>query len=102
MHIDRKLPDIIRAARGQQSQADFAKKIKKTQSLVSKYERGVASPPKAVVEYCLRKVLPTDSVVSPCDSSALAEKLKTEFSGPKFDSFREYLGSLLDAASEQH
>lgn len=101
MHTSRKLPSIIRAARGQQSQADFAKKIKKTQSLVSKYERGVASPPKTVVEYCLRKMIPTNEAASPYDSSTLAEKLKSEFSGSKFDGLREYLGGLLDAASNQ-
>lgn len=48
--------ELIRAARGQRSQAEFARLMGVDRSCLSRYEREALGAPPSVITYCLREV----------------------------------------------
>lgn len=90
----RKIRDIVRNARGDMSQADFARLLGKTQGLVSKYENGMVNPPSDTVEKCMAIIEKNNSDDVSLD--ALAIRVKTELQAPQLAYVRKSIATLLD------
>lgn len=89
-----KIKDIVRKARGEMSQADFSKKIGKSQGLLSKYERGTANPPAETIEKCM-KILETREKQN-ISSDALAKRIQAELKPSKYLHARQTIAAILD------
>jgi predicted transcriptional regulator len=74
-----------------ENQSEFACTIGKSQSLVSKYERGEVTPPGDVISHCMNILYEQDDEVS-------MEKLTlaiNQLSGDKFSATRKSIHSLV-------
>ena len=90
-----KIRNIIREARGTMSQAEFARRLGKSQGLISKYERGSVSPPSTTLEKCM-KIL-EDKNKDEVSSAFLAMRIKKELNDPQFAYARKTIAALLDS-----
>jgi ribosome-binding protein aMBF1 (putative translation factor) len=75
------LATLVRQARIESalSQVEFARKLGKSQAVVSRYEAGNVSPPGEVVMHCmhiLEKLTPTQLPAAPEDWKAVMDALK--------------------------
>jgi predicted transcriptional regulator len=93
-----KIKDIVRQARGDMSQVDFARKIGKSQGLLSKYEAGVVNPPAETIEQCLR-MIGSNGVQTVLSSASLAKRVRAELKGPNFAYARKAITAILDGAA---
>ena len=48
--------ELVRFARGQETQASFAARLRVDRSCLSRYERGELGAPTAVIDHCLQEV----------------------------------------------
>lgn len=86
--------DLVRAARNGRSQKDFAAILGVEQSSISRYERGKASPPIAVIEHCMRLVQNQGEAPT---ADQLAERIRVELADPSLIEARSALSRLVDA-----
>ena len=97
MRIDCNLSNIIKMARADTSQAEFASKLGKTQSQISKYERGQSSPPRDVVEYCLGLTMPDAlAKIHTPSSDELSKLVKSELDGLENSNIRKMIYGVLN------
>lgn len=66
--------ELIRAARGSLSQAEFAKELQVDRSCLSRYENEALGAPTSVINYCLASLAQTIAV-DPRQASPIAEAL---------------------------
>lgn len=93
--------ELIRAARNGRSQKEFADLLEVDQSMVSKYERGKASPPISVINRCMRLVHTAEGEVVP-SAEQLAERVRLTLSDPEMGQVRSALSRLVDAFASEH
>lgn len=92
--------DLVRTARGQQTQAEFGVSLGIDQSLVSKYERGHTCPSKETIEACMHLVHGKEAaIVATPTAGQLASRIKNELSGPEMAAARQALDRLIDAVA---
>ena len=90
------IPHLIRAARNQRSQADFAQDLGVSQSMLCRYEKGGANPKAEVIERCMRLVHWGNDVRAP-SVDELANKVRTQLSREDQAPLRVALSNLIDA-----
>jgi transcriptional regulator with XRE-family HTH domain len=88
---------LIRLARGQRTQAQFARILGVKQDVLCKYEKGRTNPPVSVIEHCMREVQKADNK-GPPSANALAERVRTELAAANYGALRAAIASFLDAA----
>ena len=93
--------EIIRAARNGRSQKEFADLLQVDQSMVSKYERGKASPPISVINRCMHLVHTAEGEAAP-SAEQLAERVRVTLSDPDLGQVRFALSRLVDAFASEH
>lgn len=93
--------ELIRVARNGRSQKEFADLLKVDQSLVSKYERGKASPPISVINRCMRLVHTAEGETIP-SAEQLAERVRVTLADPDLGRVRSALSRLVDAFASEH
>lgn len=96
MAIVNSVGELIRAARNERSQKDFADLLGVKQSSVSRYESGKASPPISVIEYCMRLVHTAGSDAAPT-AEQLADRVRVALADPGLGPMRLALSRLVDA-----
>ncbi len=92
----KKIFEIIRDARGNLSQAEFAQKLGRSQPVLSKYERGTINPPAEVVEKCIEILEQRNEDDISIDM--LIKRLNKEVSGERYKGVRRAIKLLLDGA----
>ena len=93
--------ELIRAARNGRSQKEFADLLKVDQSMVSKYERGKASPPIGVINRCMRLVHTAEGEAAP-SAEQLADRVRESLADPKLSQVRSALSRLVDAFGSEN
>ena len=93
--------ELIRAARNGRSQKEFADLLEVDQSMVSKYERGKASPPISVINRCMRLVHTAEGETAP-SAEQLAERVRVTLADPDLGQVRSALSRLVDAFASEH
>ncbi len=93
--------ELIRAARNGRSQKEFADLLEVDQSMVSKYERGKASPPISVINRCMRLVHTAEGETAP-SAEQLADRVRDSLADPKLGQVRSALSRLVDAFASEH
>ncbi|TFH10435.1 MAG: XRE family transcriptional regulator, partial [Nitrosomonadales bacterium] len=68
--------ELIRTARNEYSQKEFAQKLGVKQSSISRYESGKVNPSVNVIEHCMRLVHSEGTELTPT-ADELATKIKT-------------------------
>lgn len=93
--------ELIRAARNERSQKEFADLLEVDQSMVSKYERGKVNPPISVINRCMRLANTTEgeAVLS---AEQLADQVRESLAGPKLGQVRLVLSRLVDALASEN
>ena len=86
---------IIRAARGNRSQSEYAKDLGITQDRLSKYERGRTNPPAEIIERCMRDAFRQSAQLSP-EADAVARKVERHLAGEEHSRIRQALDVLID------
>lgn len=88
--------DLLKKARGKLNQADFAKRLGKSQPMISKYEKGEASPPIEVINACLEilggNIAPKDNI----SSKDLAKRVQHELADAQFLHTRRAIEAVLN------
>ena len=93
--------ELIRAARNERSQKEFADLLEVDQSMVSKYERGKASPPISVINRCMRLVHTAEVETAP-SAEQLAVRVRESLADPKLGQVRSALSRLVDAFASEN
>lgn len=93
--------ELIRAARNGRSQKEFADLLEVDQSMVSKYERGKASPPISVINLCMRLVHTAKGDAAP-SAEQLADRVRESLADPKLGQVRSALSRLVDAFASEN
>lgn len=93
------VPSLIRGARQNMSQRAFAQAIGATQSMVSRYERGVSSPPRMVLNACMRLVHHGDATSTSISAEQLATKVIQNLAKPKDARLRVVIAQLIDGVT---
>lgn len=93
--------ELVRAARNNRSQKDFAALLGVKQSSISRYESGRASPPISVIEHCMRLVHTANSNESPT-AEQLADRVRVALAAPDLGQVRSALSRLVDAFASEH
>ena len=93
--------ELIRAARNGRSQKEFADLLEVDQSMVSKYERGKASPPISVINRCMRLVHTAEGETAP-SAEQLADRVRESLADPKLGQVRSALSRLVDAFASEN
>ena len=93
--------ELIRAARNGRSQKEFADLLEVDQSMVSKYERGKASPPISVINRCMRLVHTAEGETAP-SAEQLAERVRVTLADPDLGQVRSALSRLVDAFASEN
>lgn len=101
MAIFESVEELIRAARNGRSQKEFADLLEVDQSMVSKYERGKASPPISVINHCMRLVHKAEGDVDP-SAEQLADRVRETLADPDLGQVRSALSRLVDAFASEH
>lgn len=91
----KKVRNIIKSARGNMSQKQFAQLLGKSQGVISKYERGVVSPPAETVDKCI-DIIETNKSKLEISAEGLATRIKNELREPQFRSERRMITTILD------
>lgn len=86
---------LIRKARTDRNQKDFARKLGVSQGTLSKHERGQINPPAGVIEYCMRVVNTTQMDEAPT-ADDLADKIRRELWREEHAEFRLSISRLID------
>ncbi|HZG18628.1 MAG TPA: helix-turn-helix transcriptional regulator [Herbaspirillum sp.] len=97
-----KAKDIITTAWKQSglSQQDFAKEIKKSQPMLSKYMSGSASPPADIIILCMNKCgLQLKHEIS---ASELANRILVELADNAFSETRSAINQILNSIAQQN
>ncbi len=89
-----RIKNIVRNARGDMSQAAFARLLGKTQGLVSKYESGAVSPPSDTMEKCM-EILEMNNG-GDVNIDALVKRVRSELKAPQLAYVRKSIAALLD------
>lgn len=89
------ISQLIKAARNGRSQAEFARELGVSQSLVCRYERGVVNPKTEVIERCMRLVHWGDHERAP-SVDELAEKVRTRLGREDQAPLRVALSKIVD------
>ena len=79
------------------SQIAFAEKIGKTQSLVSKYERGKVVPPAQVIMHCMTILIRVPETGP--SSTDIARLVENRLGGPGFAKLRTALAELIESVT---
>lgn len=87
--------DLLRSARSDLSQKEFAQQIGVKQSTVSRYENGTASPPAKVIDRCMRLVH-SRSEADALSADELAAKVRAGLADAQHGPLRHALGALID------
>ena len=95
------IEELIRAARIGRSQKEFVDLLEIDQSLVSKHERGKASPPISVINRCMRLVHMAEAETAP-SAEQLAERVRLTLAAPDLGKVRSALSRLVDAFASEH
>jgi len=95
----RSVAELVRAARKNRSQKEFASWLGVKQSSVSRYESGRSSPSTEVINRCMHLVN-ADSVPDIPSAEELARRLRVELDQPGMAGVRVALSSLLDAVRQ--
>tara|TARA_Y100001936_G_C16077507_1_gene675093 strand:- start:2031 stop:2387 length:357 start_codon:yes stop_codon:yes gene_type:complete len=90
---------LIRAARNNHSQKDFAKKLGVKQSSISRYESGKVSPSVQVIEHCMRLVHTEETELVPT-ADELAIKIKAELAESRQGKLRLALEKLIEVITK--
>lgn len=90
------VPELMRTARGDRNQKDFATLLGVKQSSISRYERGKASPPAAVIEHCMHLVHESTNGAAPT-ADDLAKRIRIVLADPAMAPVRAAFSGLLDA-----
>ena len=69
--------------------------------MVSKYERGKASPPISVINRCMRLVHTAQGEVAP-SAEQLADRVRESLADPKLGQVRSALSRLVDAFASEN
>lgn len=89
---------LVRSARASSglTQAEFGRLLKRPQSVISKYERGLVDPPGTVIIHCMNLLGP-----SPKDLSAheVARIVEAKLAGPEFAAIRHVIVDLVNGVS---
>lgn len=93
------VPSLIRGARQGMSQKSFAKAIGATQSMVSRYERGLSSPPVEVINSCMHIMHYSSSEVDQPSAEELALRVSSKLNGPDFAPLRFVIAQLIDGVT---
>ncbi len=87
--------DLVRVARGSESQKSFCKLIGVSQASLSRYEKGDISPPSNVIEHCMQLVyssaLGTDPVMQ-----FVHEQFRTNLNQPEHFRVRAAIACMVD------
>ena len=94
--------ELIRAARNGRSKKEFADLLEVDQSMVSKYERGKASPPISVINRCMRLVHTAEGEAPPPSAEQLADRVRESLADPKLGQVRSALSRLVDAFASEN
>ncbi|MDE3022696.1 MAG: helix-turn-helix transcriptional regulator [Pseudomonadota bacterium] len=90
------IPELIKAARGKRSQAEFARELGVKQSTLSRYEKGEANPKARVIEECMHRVHWNPSLPA-LTVDELADKVRKQLSRKEQASLRVAVSNLIDA-----
>ena len=93
--------ELIRAARNGRSQKEFADLLEVDQSMVSKYERGKASPQLHIINRCMRLVHTAEGETAP-SAEQLADRVRESLADPKLGQVRSALSRLVDAFASEN
>lgn len=93
------LPSLVRQARRNQTQREFAKTIGATQSMVSRYERGVSSPPVGVVNACMHQMHTHGETADEMSVEQLASLVINRLGSPEFAAMRVAIAQLINGVS---
>ena len=85
---------LVRNARGSMSQESFAREIRISQEMLSRYERGLVKPPAEVIAKCW-EVVEKRSNASPPAANELAQRVQ-RVDGAEFVAVREVIARLID------
>ena len=80
---------------------EFADLLEVDQSMVSKYERGKASPPISVINRCMRLVHTAQGEAAP-SAEQLADRVRESLADPKLGQVRSALSRLVDAFASEN
>lgn len=84
----------------QLNQEDFAKKLGKTQSVLSRYESGLVKPPSDIVMHCMHILNISDSEENSDSVDEIIHKIRA-LSDDKHTKLREALNIFLDSLLKQ-
>ena len=90
---------LIRTARNEHSQKEFAKKLGVKQSSISRYESGKVNPSVQVIEHCMRLVHSEGTELIPT-ADELAVKVKTGLAEADQGKLRLALGRLIEVLTK--
>lgn len=90
------VPSLIRGARRNMSQRAFARAIGATQSMVSRYERGMSSPPASVLNACMQLMHQKDVPAEGVSAEQLASMVMTNLGKPGHAPLRLVIAQLID------
>jgi transcriptional regulator with XRE-family HTH domain len=93
--------ELVRTARNDRRQEDFARELGVRQSSVSRYESGRANPPVRVIEHCMRLVHSTGHELAPT-ADELAAKVRIELADSDLGEVRLVLARLIDTLASEH
>jgi len=97
-----KAKDIVKAAWSQSglSQQDFAKEIKKSQPMLSKYISGDAAPPADIIILCMNKC--GYQLKHEVSADDLANRIRVELANDAFADTRTAINQILDSIAEHN
>lgn len=81
------------------SQRAFAHAIGATQSMVSRYERGLSNPPAAVVNACMQLMHQEDASIGDISAEQLASKVINNLTKPGYARLRSIIAQLIDGVT---
>lgn len=92
---DMSVKEIIRTARGNLNQTEFAERLQTSQSLISKYESGNTNPPVVIINECI-KIIHGRNIHGDISLTALEVRMRKVLKGPAQAQARKVLAVLLD------
>ena len=96
LQLPTSLSEVVRLARGQRAQKDFASELGIKQPQLSRYENGRQEPPAEVLNKCLKLISGRISGALVPSAEELAERIRMELAGTKKTVARGLVQSLLD------
>ncbi len=97
MSIFNDVPTLIKEARRGMTQREFAEFTGATQSMISRYERGLSNPPAEIINRCMHIVHQRGTELpSAITADQLATQIKERLQAPMFDRFRVVIAQLIE------